>query len=332
MMNLSDKLRDLRPFVADLKKFINKEVTSFFKVTSKKLLETRDGKKYLLMTFTDRTGSVRAVDWYNAERNDEKVYAGCVVKVKGRVVIFEGRLQLNVNREEDSMVLLDESAVPFDRFVARTDEDPEELFSEAMKLIGSIRAQDLRNLTETIFKSLSKEIMNSPAGLKVHHAYIGGLIEHSLTVAKIADFVSQIYNLERDLMVAGALLHDIGKIREYEVKPTGIEITTEGELKGHIILGVEIVKSFAKRLKIPNKKSMELEHIIASHHGEMEHGSPVLPKTPEALAIHFIENMDSKLARFRDLVKDLEGAWSEFDRNLGRRIYIRENDDKMKNG
>ena len=328
-MKISDKLdiSKIYPYIQDLKQHLGKEVELVVKVVSKRLQTSKDQKKFLLLTFSDRTGSVRAVDWHNAENNDSFLEIGDVVKVKGKVVYFEDRLQINISKEPNSIFRLKEGEFSSDRFVERTEKDIDLLFAESLKLINTIKDEDMLKLTRTIFLSLEKEIKYSPAGMRVHHAYIGGLLEHSLTVAKIADYVSKFYNVDRDLLISGALLHDIGKIREYRVAPTGIEVTTEGELKGHIIIGIEIVRRFADKLKIKTEKVIELEHIIASHHGEMEHGSPVLPKTPEAMIVHFIENMDSKIARFMDIMKKSEEnrEWSEYDKSLGRRVFLRNN-------
>ncbi len=326
-MKLSDKLKGsgVFPFVEDFKKMIGKDIETILKVTSKRLQESKDQKKFLLLTLSDKTGAIRAVDWYNAEMNDGRIKIGDVIMVKGRLVFFDERLQINIHREPESLRILKEEEFSSDRFIAVSETHPDELFAEALRLINFLKDEDLKKLTKSIFFSLEKDIKRAPAGVRIHHAYIGGLLEHSLTVANIANFISKLYGLDKDLMVCGALLHDIGKIREYRIGSSGIEVTTEGELKGHIILGVEIVREYGRKLKIPLEKLLELEHIIASHHGEMELGSPVLPKTPEAMAIHFIENMDSKLARFREIQKKSENGqeWSEYDRNLGRRIFLR---------
>ena len=321
---LADKLREIMPLVRDLDKLIGKEIETVLKLTSKRLQISKDGKKFLLMTLSDRTGDVRAVDWYNAEENDARLKEGSVLKVKGKVVYFEERVQINVGKEIDSVKILKPGEYDPERFVRRSDRDPKEIYSEVMKMVESVRDHELRKLLKVIFEDLKEDFLNAPAAMKNHHAYIGGLIEHSLTVAKMVDFVSRVYDLNRDLAVAGALLHDIGKIREYRVGPSGIELTTEGELKGHIVMGAEMVRDYGKKLRISQEKVMELEHIILSHHGEHELGSPVVPKTPEALVVHFIENMDSKVARMMDIVKGAgEKEWSDYDRSLGRRVLVK---------
>ena len=323
-MNLKEGLKSVFPFVEDFKKYIKKEIETVLKVDSKRLQTAKDGKKFLLMTLSDRTGSVRAVDWHNAERTDEMVTEGDVVRVKGKVVIFEGRLQLNVGKEEGSIEVLSEEEINPERFVRRSERDPDEMFREAMKLVDSMKDVELKEFVKVVLRSLRDDLVNAPAAVKHHHAYMGGLLEHSLTVAKMVDYVSKIYGINRDMAIAGALLHDIGKIREYAVGTTGIEVTTEGELKGHIVIGVEMIRAFARKVKLSPKKLLELEHIIISHHGEQELGSPVVPKTPEALVVHFIENMDSKMARMIEIAKNSDDGreWSDYDRGLGRRIFL----------
>ncbi len=335
-MKLSDKMpKEIsNPMVKDFSSLLGKTVETVLKVVSKRLQESKDQKKFLLLTLSDRTGSVRAVDWYNAQENDSRVKSGDVLKVRGRLVYFEDRIQLNIDRDPGSVRVLSEGEYDPSRFVSRSERDPEELLREAERLIHSLRDREIRDLLMAIFKdrNLREVLKEAPAGVKVHHAYIGGLLEHSLTVAKMADRISGFYDLNRDLLVAGALIHDIGKAIEYTIGPSGIEVTTEGELKGHIIAGLEIVREFSKRVRISKEKLLEIEHIIASHHGDFEYGSPVLPKTPEALVVHFLENMDAKLARFFEIKDKAEPGkeWSDYDRNLGRRIFLR--GDRIQNG
>ena len=321
-MNLGDKLKVFMPFVEDMENMISKDIEAVLKVESKRLQTAKDGKKFLLMTLSDRTGSVRAIDWYNAEKNDSEISEGNILMLKGKLVRFDGRLQINISKEEDAVRILKEGEFDPERFLRKSKRDPEDMFRDLMKFVDSVNDEELREFLKVVFRSLRDDLLVAPAAVRHHHAYIGGLLEHSLNVAKIVDSVSKIYGVNRDLAVSGALLHDIGKIREYAVKPSGIEVSTEGELKGHIVIGVEMVRSFARRAKISKNKLLELEHIIISHHGEMELGSPVVPKTPEALIVHFVENMDSKVSRMLEIAQNTDGNWSEYDRSLGRRVYI----------
>ncbi|ODN31221.1 3'-5' exoribonuclease YhaM family protein [Fervidobacterium thailandense] len=314
------------PYVADLGSYLDKEIDGIFKVKSKKLQETKDGKKFLLITLEDRTGSVRAVDWYNAESNDQLVEVGSIVNVTGKVVYFEDRIQINIANDPRAIKKLSENDYDIERFVSKAS-NVDEMFNELLELISTVKDSDYRRILNAFFledKSFVETFKNAPAGVRIHHAYIGGLLEHSLNVAKIADKVAQVYpQLDRDLLIAGALLHDVGKVKEYTVTQKGIEVTTDGELLGHIIMGVEMLER--KGRNIPPEKLIKLKHIIASHHGEFEWGAPVLPKTPEALVLHFIENMDSKVNRVFGIIEKEDNGkeWSEYDTNLSRRFLLK---------
>ena len=330
------KLGDLMPksllgqglFVQDLKNHINNNIEIILKVRSKKLQETKDNKKFLIMTLEDRTGAVRAVDWYNAELNDQRLKEGNVIRVRGRVVFFENRVQINVENDYNAIRPLKKGEYDFTKFVAQSKKNPEIMKKKLWALIDQIKDRDYKRLLRAFFvddKEFSAKFFKSPAGMRVHHAYIGGLLEHSVTVAEICKEISKYYPLDRDLLITGALLHDIGKVKEYVVTESGINVTTEGELKGHISIGAMMVREKAREIGIPEKKLLEVEHIILSHHGELEWGSPVVPKTIEALIVHHIENLDSKLARFVEIIENSNSdqAWTEYDKSLKRRIFIR---------
>jgi 3'-5' exoribonuclease len=329
------KLGDLMPrdllkqelFVQDLKSRINDSVEIILKVRSKKLQETKDSKKFLIMTLEDRTGTVRAVDWYNAELNDQRLKEGTVVRVKGRVVFFENRIQINLDNDYGAIKILKDDEYDYTKFVAQSKKDLEVLKKKLFVLLDQVKDQHYKKLLKAFFedKEFSEKFFRSPAGMRVHHAYIGGLLEHSVTVAEICREISKYYSLDRDLLITGALLHDVGKVEEYKITESGIEVTTEGELKGHIAIGAAMVRETGKKLSIPEHKILELEHIILSHHGELEWGSPVVPKTIEALIVHHVENLDSKIARFIEVIESSETdqGWTEYDKNLGRRIFLR---------
>ncbi|HCI29143.1 MAG TPA: HD domain-containing protein [Fervidobacterium sp.] len=319
-----DKLK--APYIEELEKYVDKDIDGIFKVKSKKLQETKDGKKFLLLTLEDRTGSIRAVDWYNAETNDQMLQLGSVVSVVGKIVYFDDRLQINISSSESAVRKLNEDQYDIERFVSKIS-NPEELYKELVRIVQTVIDKDYRRVLEIFFiedKSFVEAFKSAPAGMRIHHAYIGGLLEHSLNVAKLVDQVCRIYTqLDRDLLVTGALVHDIGKIKEYVVNQKGIEVTTEGELLGHIIMGVEMINQ--KVRGVPYDKLLRLKHLIASHHGEYEWGSPVIPKTAEALILHYIENMDSKINRVLQIIDREERGkeWSEYDTNLSRRFLLK---------
>ncbi|SHH28406.1 3'-5' exoribonuclease YhaM family protein [Thermosipho atlanticus] len=319
------------PFISELGNYINSELEIIVKVKSKRLMENKNGQKYLLLTFEDKTGILRAIDWFNAETNDSKVNVGNIIRTSGKVVVYDGRLQFNL-LQDSPVIVLKEGEYSIDRFVMEAKRSIDEIMDEIKKLIDSIKNVHLKRLLNEFFErdeSFLKKFKSVPAGAKVHHNYVGGLAEHSSTVAQLCDSVCKTYkNLDRDLLIAGALLHDIGKINDYKVTSKGIEITTQGELIGHIVSGYEMVKVKVKKMKVPEDISTKLLHMIISHHGELEWGSPVVPKTPEAYVLHMIENMDSKLNRiFAIKEKELEGNpekdWSDYDPNLGRRFYLK---------
>ncbi len=327
-MNIPDEiLKKLEtPYVEDLENYVDREIDGIFKLRSKKLQETKDGKKFLLLTLEDRTGSVRAVDRYNAETNDQTLQIGSVLAVSGKVVYYDERIQINIADSDGALRKLSEGQYNVERFVSKIN-NPEELYKELVRVIQTVDDGDYRKVLEIFFvedKAFVEAFKSAPAGMRIHHAYIGGLLEHSLNVAKLVDQVCKIYaQLDRDLLITGALVHDLGKVKEYMINQKGIEVTTEGELLGHIVIGIEMIDR--KVRGVPYNKLLKLKHLIASHHGEYEWGSPVIPKTPEALVLHYVENMDSKINRVLQIIEHEERGkeWSEYDTNLNRRFLLK---------
>ncbi len=328
------KKGDEMNYINDLKPGM--EVVVDLKVISKRLQETRDGKKFLLLTLSDRTGIIRAIDWGNAEFHDQVLDIGSIARFTGKIVLYDDRLQLNIFNGEQ-IVLLKEGEYESSRFLAISSKNLKELYQNLLLLIESINDELLKILLNSFFVDDDKFIqkfVDSPAAMKIHHAYKGGLLEHTLEVAKLCNSLSLQYKdeINRDLLISGAILHDIGKIREYMVTSSGIDRTNEGELVGHIAIGCEML--FEKINKIdnfPKYLSNELKHLLLSHHGEMEWGSPVLPKTNEAILLHMADNSDAKIAQFRDIKKrESNGdnySWSNYDRFLNRRILMKNIDD-----
>jgi len=315
-------------YISELRK--DDEVVSIFKVVSKRMQVSRDGKKFLLLTLSDKTGVIRAIDWHNAELNDSKVSVGDVIKIGGKVVVFENRLQLNISKNSLLKVLND---VEYDheRFIETAKRDIKKMYQELVNIINKIKNRYLHSLLEKIFindKKFLDLFLKAPAAVSIHHVYKGGLLEHTLDVVEICSKIAKKYGeiIDSDLLIAGAMLHDIGKAYEYEITPSGIKVTDTGELLGHISMGVNIVEKISKEIEnFPENLLIEVKHMILSHHGEFEWGSPVLPKTPEALILHMVDNLDAKLSQFLKLSEkeDESGNWSEYDRRLGRRIMIR---------
>lgn len=321
--------KDGFPFVSDLRP--GSSVLSVFKVHSKRIQEARDGKKFLLLTLSDKTGAIRAIDWFNAEQNDSALEQGTVVRVSARVVVYEDRQQLNLDSE--GIQVLEIGQYDPERFMAVTTKDIPQMYDDLLSLINNISDQHIRTLLKEIFendKKFIEKFIISPAASKVHHAYKGGLLEHTMSVAELCAFFAMKYNesVDKDLLIAGALLHDVGKVYEYSVTSSGIDRTNDGELVGHIVMGIEMIGRAISRIQgFPRYLQTEIKHLLLSHHGEMEWGSPVIPKTTEAIVLHMADDLDSKVAQFREIEeREFNGStssWSNYDRFLNRRVFMK---------
>ncbi|MFO7880989.1 MAG: HD domain-containing protein [Kosmotogaceae bacterium] len=335
-LNTKNGFDDKKPFVATFKPGMI--VQTDVKVISKRLQEARDGSKFLLLTLTDRTGAIRAVDWHNAEYNDEKLDIGTVVRAKGKIVVFNERLQLNIDPNNGISILHEESYDPM-RFVSVTKKNISEMYDKLCNLIDSLGNDYLKSLLKLIFiedKDFVRNFVVCPAAVKIHHAYKGGLLEHTLSVAELCDYLAQKNSdcINRDLLITGALLHDIGKTKEYTLSSSGIEKTDVGEILGHISMGIELIAKYINKIPdFPSFLIVEIKHFILSHHGEMEWGSPVVPKTTEAMVLHMADNLDSKMAQFREIesreFSSSDNNWSNYDKFLNRRIFMKNRDENF---
>ena len=319
-----DELYDQKK-VSDVRE--NDTVDMKLKVVSKRLQESRDGKKFLLLTLADRSGEIRAVDWFNAAENNSKVKVNSVIKVQGRVSSYMDRLQINLDRSRDALIVLKEGEYDPELFISTTKKDVAKMYSEFKNLLMSVKDESLGKLAEVAFgdEKFVEEFIKSPAAIIVHHAYRGGLLEHTLGVMKLCDAISRLYpQANRDLLVIGAAFHDVGKIKEYKIESYGIERTAAGELIGHIVLGVEMLHEWARKVPTLSKSSLyHLSHMILSHHGELEWGSPTVPKTLEAMILHNADDLDSKVGQVNSLKeKNTDSSWSDYDKFLGRKIIL----------
>lgn len=303
------------------------------KLVSKRLQSTKDGKKFILLTLADKSGVLRAIDWSFPQEYDKNLRIGQIVRVSGHTVMFENRLQLNIFKEQGSLEVLDETQIYQEKFIEKSSKDPQEMILYIKNAIDTITTLGIKKLLESFFvqdNGFIKKFTELPAGMTVHHAYKNGLLEHTCTVLKISINLCSIYKgiIDEDIMIAGAILHDIGKIYEYSIYPYGIEKTDNGELIGHIVMGCSMIYEKARNIEELDNKTLEhIVHIVASHHGEIEYGSPVIPKTIEAQLLHFCDNMDSKVSQFRtcidnSLKSSVDSNWTEYDKSLGRRLMF----------
>ncbi len=312
-------------FIQNLRE--NQTIDSLFLAQEKRVMETRNGKPYLRIRLQDKTGEIEGRVWEQANEYARHFKANDYVRVKGIITQFQGELQVNISSIHK---VLPEKVDPED-FLPVGKKNVEKMLQSIREIIGSLQDPDYRALLNTFFddETFVKQFARSPAAKSMHHAWIGGLLEHSLSLAKIAEWVTKHYveeglPLNRDLLITGAILHDIGKIRELASMPS-FEYTTEGKLIGHLVIGAEMIGNRAATIQgFPEKKLLQIKHLILSHHGDYAFGSPKLPMTLEAIALHFIDNLDAKLIgvynHLRKHASD-DSDWSPYHRIYGQMFY-----------
>ena len=284
-------------YIADLAGFDEgKTFDSFFLVLAKQLRTTKSNKPYLNLILGDKTGQVEARVWEPGDPRIARDFErGDIVKVRGSFSRYEDRAQVKVDQlrkaaagEADKMDML-----------PATTRDVDELWAKLMASVESVANIDLKRLLTTLLADtdLARAYREAPAARQLHHAWLGGLLEHVVSLLGLADRVAAHYPLllDRDLLVTGVILHDIGKVRELEWE-SGFDYTVEGVLLGHIQIGVDLVeKTIASLSDFPERLRTIVIHMILSHHGKLEFGSPKLPMIPEALALNFVDDLDAKM-------------------------------------
>ena len=315
-----------RKTVSEIKE--NESVESTFFVKSKSSGTGRTGKPYLSLVLMDATGEVEARIWDDALEWDKAFREGDFIVIRAKVVSYQGRRQVNISELRRCSP---EEVTP-DDFFPSSRKNLEELFRELQEVIRSVRDPHLRELLELIFSDpdISRDFQTAPAAKSIHHVFRGGLLEHTLSVAKMADRVVAHYQdlenqrINRDLLVAGALLHDIGKIRE--ISPSaGFPYTTEGRLIGHIVLGAAMVRESIRAIEgFPGELETLLLHMLISHHGLQEYGSPQPPMTLEAMVLYYLDDIDSKIESITTLL-DSDSApgeeWTPYHRSYQRFFF-----------
>ena len=301
------------------------QVQDIFLVAKKSLAETKAGKPYLALTLMDRTGEIEARVWDNALQFDPLAEEGRFVLVQAVAKPFRDRMQLGVT----TLQQVDEATVDMADFLPSSPRPLADMVEELAGIIVSISDQPLRQLLQVLFHGDTlTRFQHAPAAKRLHHAYIGGLIEHSLSVAGMAEKAAAHYPLiDRDMLIAGALLHDLAKIEEFDCNRPGFSYTDRGRLIGHLALGVDMVRKAAAQVPAIDAGQMDrLVHIILSHHGQHDFGSPVLPMTPEAILLHHLDDIDAKMNYMTGLQTKMTGngwQWTEYQRHLERFLYLR---------
>jgi len=302
------------------------KVDDVFVLFEKILAQKKDGSDYLNITFSDRTGKIKGVLWDNVDKIKTGTNAGDFVHVRGNVSEYKGILQVVIK----SMETISPDSIDTSDFLPATGRDIDSMLKQLAELSDSIKEKKLRELFTAFWNDAEfvDKFKKAPAAKKMHHAYIGGLLEHTLSMALLAERISGHYSgLDRDILIAGTILHDIGKIREceYDIK---IDYSDEGRLLSHIVIGLGMIDEKIKEIKeFPDSLALMLRHMIVSHHGTRDFGSPEPPKTIEAVLLNYIDEIDSKISGIREFIASGEGGgnWTSYHKILERHFYTGEN-------
>ena len=308
-------------YISDIK--AGDKVGDFFLVAEKNLSFSQKGAPYLNLRVKDKTGELDGKIWDNAREWDKVFKRGDIVHLESRAVNYKNNVQLSIVEVKKA----EEEEIDISDYMPAAAKDGEVMLGELLTFFEGIKDLHLKALLDSFFQdeAIVTDFKKAPAAKGFHHVYIGGLLEHTLSVTRLLDLVCNHYRgINRDLVITGGILHDIGKIHEFSYGRI-IDYTDEGRLIGHIVMGAEMVDNKIASLKgFPADLAMELRHLLLSHHGELEFGSPKRPKTVEALIVHFIDDLDAKVNAFQEFIDvspDDESAWTPFHRLLDRVIY-----------
>jgi 3'-5' exoribonuclease len=297
-------------------------------VGEKQLRANKNGNLYLQMMLRDRTGAIEARMWNAGEPVFRSFEEGDFLHCRGKVQHFQGGLQVILTNIERVAA----EKAPLADFLPQSEQDLGKLMERLRALLLHLDDPHLRALAECFLmdEAFVDGFTRVPAGVRNHHACVGGLLEHVVKLLDIADRLCPLYpELNRDLLLMGVFLHDVGKVRELSCGRM-FNYTNEGQLVGHIVLGVEMLNDKAARVPdltgepFPAELLMRLKHMIVSHHGSYDFGSPVLPMTPEAIALHYLDNFDAKVYSFaRDIREDRNqaSAWTPYNQGIQRRLF-----------
>lgn len=296
------------------------EADLFLLLAAREELPTRDGKKYLRVTFRDATREVSFPIWNDsphAQACRDEWNPGAFYKVRATYRESQYGPQLEIERIREATTVDEADGFDPAMCLARSKRDGQEMFDELLGLVeAEIRDPAIRQFTIELLNTQREAILLLPADLKTHHAYAGGWLEHTLSTAKLASALADHFQsewpalnppLDRDLVVAGAILHDIGKAREYAPTPLGAEATAAGHLIGHLVQGRDLIREAAAGRAISSEWLLRLEHVMLAHQGSHEHGSPKLPMTAEAMLVHFADDADAKFHMLYNALRDDAG-------------------------
>jgi 3'-5' exoribonuclease len=315
------------------RRFINQlghqeAVNEVFVANGKLLRPNRNGNLYLQVELSDSTGSIPARLWNANETLYQSFENGDYIRVEGATQIFQGAVQLILKRIQK----VDPAEINPDDFKPQPAVDVDKLFARLEEMLRGMGDPGLRNLAECFLfdEAFTAKLMMAPAGTKNHHAYHGGLLAHIVGLMELVLHIAPCYpQIDRDLLLMGAFLHDLGKIDELTYE-RGLAYSDEGQLIGHLVMAVSILEAKvaeAEKLSgesIPEETILRLKHMIVSHHGEYDFGSPKLPMTLEAIALYCLDNLDAKINSFQQLISEdpnVDSPWTVYQANLERKLF-----------
>src|SRR5437868_2626410 len=312
-------------YISDAPQNENKVITSSFVVAVKQVKPRKTGEPYLALTLADRSGQIEAKMWDNVESCIDAFEQDEFIKVKGLINKYNHRFQLTIHK----LRRLQESEIDYSDYLPKTTKDIDELWKKLGEFVASFRDPYLKALIQAFMADpeIADAYRSAPAAKALHHAYIGGLLDHVVSLLQSCDLVCRNYrHINRDLLLAGAFLHDIGKIHELTYNRT-FSYTTRGQLLGHMIIELEMLQAkiaeAGRRLAQPFPEDLKIlvEHMIISHHGHYEFGSPKLPMFPEALLLHYLDDLDSKMEAMRaQFEREPDQEWTSYNSSLQRTL------------
>jgi 3'-5' exoribonuclease len=303
-------------------------VDQIFLASDKQLRPNRNGNLYLQIELSDRSGSIGARMWNASEQDYRNFENGDYVRVEGTTQLFQGSIQLIAN----SIRQAPDGDVNLDDFLILGSKEIDQFVVRLSAFLRKLRDPHLLNLAECFLMDdeFMRKLSRAPAGVKNHHAYLGGLIEHIVSLMELIIRLAPLYpSINGDVLMMGAFLHDVGKVDELTYE-RDFAYSDEGQLIGHVVMAVGMLErklKEAERLSgeaMPHELVLRLKHMIVSHHGQYEFGSPKLPMTLEAVALHHLDNLDAKIHSFEQLMRDdpnVQSGWTNFHHSLGRKLY-----------
>jgi len=308
-------------YIRDAGTFENQNITTSFVVATKQVKAKKNGEPYLALTLVDRTGQIEAKVWDGVPEVMETFDQDDFVKVKGLLNKYNGRFQLTIHKLRP----MEESEIDFSDYLPKTTKDIDELWKTVGEFVSGFQNPHLKELLEAFMNDpvIATSYKNAPAAKTLHHAYIGGLLDHVVSLFRSADLICRNYpqQINRDLLLTGVFLHDIGKIHELSYSRS-FGYTDRGQLLGHMIIELEMLQAKLKPLPdFPDSLKTLVEHLIISHHGQYDFGSPKLPMFPEALLLHYLDDLDSKIEAMRSQFErgaEADSAWTAYNPSLGR--------------